>query len=284
MTRTARPLTDERLRLALVELAGQPDASLLLPEVLRSIDALPQVRRRPWDTRGWGRGVLLVAALLATLAIGAAIAFSGPRPDPQPVPSPRPGAISALEFVVPFTYVLPNPESAPLTVRGSDSPVVLYSLAGSYFPPDAQGFRRLEVFLVTGQVHRCVNPDAIEGQDTHRLNTEPSAYLEELRDRIGVGIGPISPATLGNLVAVRATVDPAANSCEGSRIHEDGLGLSWVTFEPSLDNPGTLIVGRTGDTTIGVLISASNDELLAEWLPIAQAYVDSFIFETDAVR
>ena len=59
----------------------------------------------------------------------------------------------------------------------------------------------------------------------------------------------------------------------------DGLGLRHVTFEPALNSPGRLVVARTGETTIGVLISAPNDEALAEWLPIAQAFVDGMNFE-----
>ena len=80
MNERATPITDEALRRALVELAGEPDANALLTEVIRTVDDMPQVRRRPWGTPRWERGALLVAALLATLGIGAAVALNRHAP------------------------------------------------------------------------------------------------------------------------------------------------------------------------------------------------------------
>ena len=88
MSENARHLTDELLQRALTELAADPDGTVLLTDVLRSVDSTAQVRRRPWDVRGWrGAGLLVAAALLVTAAIGSALVLSSRQPEPQPSPS-----------------------------------------------------------------------------------------------------------------------------------------------------------------------------------------------------
>lgn len=268
MTRYASPLTDERLRRALSELAAGPDGSDLLIEVLRTVDSTAQVGRRPWDVRGWGRPMLVLAAvLLITAAIGLAVAAS-PRPQPQPTP-----VITVSDFIVPFTYRLPAGETGTLASIGAAEPGVIYARQTT-FP------RRLEVFLVTGLLHNCLGPGAPGDNGTFVFTDDPSAFLQELRDTAGVGLGSIRPATLGNLSGWGAEVDPAANACGQNALHETGLGLGAISLEAKLDYPGKLLVARSGETTIGVLITASSEDELAEWLPIAQAVVDTFVFST----
>jgi hypothetical protein len=135
--------------------------------------------------------------------------------------------------------------------------------------------QELLVFLVTGNVHVC--GPSLEG---NALDTEPSAFLQGLRDEAGVNMGPISQTTMGNIPAVATELD--LDTCSGSRIHEDGLGMSYQGYEPQLDGPGKLIVGRVGDRTIGVLISHSNVDDYVDWRPIAEAYVATFRFEPPA--
>jgi hypothetical protein len=59
----------------------------------------------------------------------------------------------------------------------------------------------------------------------------------------------------------------------------DGLGLAYGQYEPHLNSPGRLIVARAAGHTIGVFISAPTEQALADWLPIALAYVDGMVFE-----
>ena len=278
MSENARRLTDERLQRALTELSAGPDGTELLTDVLRSVDSAAQVRRRPWDVPGWrGASLLVAAALLVTAAIGAAITLSSRQPEPQPSPSAPallPGVISASDFVVPFSYSLPPGQKVHLTPRGATTPAALYGWGGGI------GSRRLQVFVVTGSVHACPDLSSESGTTgSVRISGEPSAFLQELRDTVGVGIGPIEPTTLGNLPASAAEIDPTRNACSPVLLHENGLGIHAIGLEPKLDNPGMLIVGQAGLKTIGVLISASNKDDYAAWLPTAQAYVDTFAFD-----
>ncbi len=279
MTGRSIRLTDETLRRALVELAGEPDAGALLNDVIRAVDVQPQAQRLPWALPS--RGVLLVAALLATLGIGAAVALSVPRPDPQPAPTPS--AEEAVtdtvpEFAIPFRYVVPDGETDTLgTLDGQLPPETMHALL--------RGQGSLTVFLITGQVHTCEDiaelGGSAEGTTTSTsLGTEPIAFLERLRDDAGVGLGPIRQTMLGNLPAVEAQIDSSAGSCWDVRVHEDRMGLHWATLEPELRGPGTLIVARSQGTTIGALIKATDGESYAEWEPIAREYIDSFEFET----
>jgi hypothetical protein len=277
MTTNAVRLTDDLLRASLRELAEGRDGGELMADVMRTVDATPQLQRRLWDAPGLGRaGLLVAAALLLTVLIGTAVALSLPRPQPEPTPSadaelPRP--VRASAFVVPFTYLVPAGETAELTYEPS-YPAVIYTLRHGYSQPTRT--RKLEVFLVEGHVHGC--PSASEATAT--LDRDPQTFLEELRDEIGVGIARIRPAMMGNLPGFSADIDPRASTCDLVYLHENGMGLGWASREPRLDRPSRLIVARVGATTIGVRISASTAEELAVWLPTAQAYVDSFVFRT----
>ena len=112
MTDHTLHLTDELLQRALTELAEGTDGTVLLNDVLRSVDSAAQVRRRPWDVPGWrGAGLLVAATLLVTAAIGSALVLANRQPEPQPspsVPALLPRVISASDFVAPFTYSLPS--------------------------------------------------------------------------------------------------------------------------------------------------------------------------------
>ena len=283
MTERTTGLTDDALRRALAELAGEPDATALLNEVVRTVDRMPQVPRRSWTAPSWRFGALVAAAVLATLGIGAAVALSLPRPDPQPTPSVPallPDAIAVPDFVVPFTYVLPEGEADELNARGTVMPYPIYGFH--------RGSASLAVFLVTGFVHTCEDLDAVDPSASSgvlegtSLGDEPALFIERLRDEVGVGIGPIRPSMLGNVSALEAEIDPADGTCSRALLHEVGLGLRWS--EPELRGPSTLIVARTGESSIGVLISGADEAAYRDWLPIARAYVDSFVFEDAANR
>jgi hypothetical protein len=270
MTGPTVRLTDETLRRSLVELAGEPDANALLSEVLRTVDTVPQVRRRAWSSMRWERRVLLVAAVLATLGIGAAVSLSAPRPDPQPIPSPE--GIVVPDFAVPFTYRLPEGVTEHLHSKGRVTPYPIFALSGD----------RLTLFLVTGtgNVHSCEDlDDESDGSvDSTSVGRDPVAFLEGLRDDVGVGIGPIQPAMLGNLPAVAAEIDPEKGTCSRARVHENSLGLGATAQEPLLRGPSTLIVAQAGAETIGVLIRGADEAAYREWLPLAYEYVQSFDF------
>lgn len=280
MTGSTSRLSDELLRRSLSELAANPDGSALLTDVLRTVDSTAQVGRRPWDAPGWGRAGLLVATVvLITAALGAAVVFSALRPQPQPTPSAPAvvsDAITVSDFVVPFTYRLPQGETAKLGRVGRAEPAVIYSRQ--------RGFSdHLSVFIITQYLHACPTVTGDPADDTLMIGTEPSAIMQALRDTAGVGLGPISTTTMGNLPAVTAEVDPAGNLCGHYAFHENGLGLGATSMERTLDDPSRLIVARTETRTIGVLISSATQDELVQWLPIAQAYVDSFVFETGAL-
>ena len=113
-----------------------------------------------------------------------------------------------------------------------------------------------------------------------RISTEPSAFLQELRDTAGVGIGPIEPTTLGNLPALAAEIDPTRNRCSPILLHENGLGIGALGQGAEAGQPGhDSSSAQSRGMTIGVLISASSEDEYAAWLPIAQAYVDTFAFD-----
>jgi len=278
MTETTRHLTDELLRRAMTELAEGPDGTILLSDVLRSVDSSAQVRRRPWDVPGGrGAGLLVAAALLVTVVIGSALVLASRQPAPPPSPSAPallPQTFTAPDFVAPFTYSLPAGQTVHLTPKGATTPATIYGRGGG--TPS----RQLQVFLVTGSVHACPDLDSESGVDRILIGTQPSAFLRELRNTVGVGIGPIEPATLGNLPALAADIDPSRNACSPILLHENGLGIQATGLEPTLDNPGRLIVGKSGAQTIAVLISASNEDDYAAWLPTAEDYVDTFAFDT----
>jgi hypothetical protein len=270
MTTSTTRLTDDLLRRALAELADGPDASLLLTEVLRHVEAAPQVARRPWDTRGWGRaGVLVVAALLLVGAIGAAVVLSGPRPDPQPIPTPDPQEpISVPGFVQPFTYRLPPGETLRLEPRGPEPPLVLAAEGGN---------RVLEIFSIRGSVGGCGDAASL---DETGLN--PARFMDGLRGMLGDGMGPERLTTLGNLPAMAADVDLAAVPCRALTFHQSGIGWSGVRLPRLLDQPSSLIVARTNYGMVGAIISARSEAAYDEWLPIARAYLDSIVFNIGA--
>ena len=125
MTDHTLHLTDELLQRALTELAEGTDGTVLLNDVLRSVDSTAQVRRRPWDVPGWrGAGLPPAATLLVTAAIGSALVLANRQPEPQPspsVPALLPRVISASDFVAPFTYSLPSGQRVSLAPMGVTS-------------------------------------------------------------------------------------------------------------------------------------------------------------------
>jgi hypothetical protein len=267
MTDHAARLTDELLRRALVELAGSPDGDLVLTDVMHQVDALPQLRRRPWELRGWGRlAVVLVAALLlAAAAIGTTVLLWHPKPPPS---APISAYLSQDTQKIPFTYRIPGGERGQLIPRvsGTTGGAVLSRVSGP---------RKLELFVVTGLVHTC---DLPARTGTAELPADPTGFLSGLRTQLGGALSETSSTTLGNLPAARADIRGPATTC-GPALHLNNLALGYKTWEPVLKNPGRLIIARDEGATIGVLISAETDEDLAEWMPIAQAYVDSLVFE-----
>ncbi|HEX6655524.1 MAG TPA: hypothetical protein VF153_04860 [Candidatus Limnocylindria bacterium] len=291
MTDNARRLTDVVLQRALAELAAGVDGDVLLNDVLRTVDTRTQVGRRPWDTRGWGRAAALLAAAAALLvagAIGTTLTLSRPQPTPLPTASstalpsaasrPLPTAvpqnptpIEVSDFVPPFTYRAPAGLYGDLFSHGNPAKV--------YFTDSRAGLSgRFELFPVSGYVHGCgvATGNALP---TSQLNTEPTAFLEALRDKVGVRIGPITSTTLGNLPAVSADIFPTQSGCATVMLHIDGLGLSYAEFEPNLNSPAHLIVARVNGRTIGVLMSAPSEAALTDWLPIALAYEEGMVFD-----
>ena len=278
MTDRAMPLTEAALRKALVELAGEPDANALLTDVMRAVEGMPQMRRRPWDIPPLGRGALLLAAALATLGIGAAVALSQPRPDPQPTPSAPallPDVITVAQAAEPFRYQIPEGEADTFNEIGGSGASGMFALHHE--------FGSIAVFPVTGDVHTCEledgpEPSAEPVRVTAGFGTDPRLYREGLRDRVGIGIGEIHPSMLGNLPAMEAEIGPSDSSTCYPQVHEDGLGLGSDALEPELRGPGKLIVAHGGLRTVGVLINAVDEAAYDKWLPIAEVYVGSFDF------
>ena len=278
MTGTSPRLTDDVLYRALTELAAGPDSELLLADVLHTVDNQAQVGRRAWDTRGWRRAALLVAAaaLLVVAAVGTTVLLTRPQPSPKPTPSAPTveGPIDVVGFVTEFSYSVPPGQSVTLRPQQMNT----YDVYGRY----DEG-RKLELFPISGLIHGCL------GEDEGVLATEPMAYMRALRDTEGIGLGPIIRTTFGDQPAVVAEIDPAKGTCSHPTFHVPGLR----TYEPSVIGPSKLLItkaswapseatnGRTS-VSIGILISASDEEAYAAWLPIAEAYVDSFVFDTSS--
>ena len=139
----------------------------------------------------------------------------------------------------------------------------------------------LQVFVVTGSVHVC--PDLSsdfryrqrpDQRGAVRLPARASGYRRR-RHRTDP-----SPPRSGTFPHWLRRSIPRAIACSPILLHQHGLGIRAIGLEPKLDNPGMLIVGQAGLKTIGVLISASNEDDYAAWLPTAQAYVDTFVFDT----
>jgi hypothetical protein len=256
MTRTARSLSDDLLRRALAELAAGPDASALVSDVLRSVDTATQVPRRRWDVSGSRRAGLLLVAAVLTAAIGGAVALSSPRPAPEPTPSPPavPGAaIQVDDFVQWFTYQVPPGRTALLETPQAEYPA--HTLT--------DGSRRLQLFSIWSQEV-----------------TDPVEVVQGLRDRMGSCITGVRPATLGNLPAMVAEFTPGPGRCSTLSFFSPGIGTTPI----SVSDPSKLLVAQTSHGTIGVLVSAPTDDELRAWLPVAQAYVDSFEFTTGVNR
>lgn len=281
MTSRAMRPTDDALHRALIELAGDPDGSALLADVMRTVDATPQqLRRRPWPVPPLGRGALLVAAVLAALGIGAAVALSQPQPEPRPAPSDealKPDVLAVPEFVMPFRYQIPEGETEEVTQLGGRG---VYPMFGLF-----RGAGNLTVFEVTGSIHTCELEDVPEPSGeparlTEELGTDPTPFIEGLRDRVGINLGEIRPTMLGSQPAIETEIGPSDSSDCYPQAHLDGMGIGGLTYEPELRGPGKLIVARAGSRTIGVLIKAGDEAAYEKWLPIAQAYVDSFDFYT----
>ena len=270
MTTNSPPLTDDLLRQALAELTAGPDSDLLLADVLRIVDSQTQVRRRAWDTRGWGRAAMLIAAaaLLLAAAIGATVTLSRPQPSPLPTRTPLPLSTELIrvpDFFAPFAYRIPVGMSGNLEVRSA--PDGFYSIAG-----DAANSGTLALFYMTGGMHGC----PVDGDDP-TTNDDVAALLRELDE------GPISRTSLGGLPAWTVGVDPARGKCRGATFHLHGLDVAPLEAQLTLSKPGRLIAASSGAGTIGVLISAPNEAALSEWLPMADALVSGFEFNAPAL-
>lgn len=179
--------------------------------------------------------------------------------------------ITVSDFAVKFTYRLPVGATAELEAHGNVDKI--------YFT-DARvlGAGRLDLFPISGAIHKCGSrsADSVQGST---IPAAPAAFLEALRDEAGVGMGPITAATLGNLPAIATDIDPSIGACAGVSLHLNGMGLAFGQYEPALDRPGRLVVASVGGKTIGALISAPNKDALAGALPIAQAYLDGMVFD-----
>lgn len=277
MTGHVDRLSDDVLRRALSELAAGPDADLLMADVLRTVDGHAQVGRRPWDTRGWGRAALLVAAvaLLASAVIGATVTLMRPEPSPEPVRSPIPltnEVVNVPDFFVPFSYRVPEGMSGKLeTVSNPDS---LYTIRPS------AGSGTFVLFPITGTMH--VFP---VGGATPHCRSQPSLATDDdvatfLR---GLDEGPVNQTSLGGQAAFSVSIDPSRSSCRNSRFHVDGLNAAFLEPELQLVYPGRLIVARTADATIGLLIYAPTDAALSAWLPVADALTSGLTFDATAL-
>jgi hypothetical protein len=270
MTANTPRLTDDRLRQALTELAAGPDADMLLTDVLRSVDSQPQVARRPWDTRGWGRAALLVAAavLLVAATIGATLVLTRPQPQPQPTRTPLPLSTELIrvpDFFAPFTYRVPLGMSGKL--QADAHPDGFYAIKAK-----ESGSATVTLFYMTGGMHGC----PVDGDDP-KTNDDVSALLQSLDE------GPVDQASLGGLPALTVGVDPSQGACRNAVFHLHGLNAPPLEAQLSLARPGRLIAASTGAGTLGVLISAPTDAALAEWLPVADALVSGIQFDDTAL-
>ena len=124
MTTNSSRLTDDLLRRALTELAAGPDGDMLLRDVLGAVESRPQVARRPWDTRRWGRSAVLVAvaALLVVAMVGATVVLTQPQPSPPPTRTPLPlsdEVVRVPDFLAPFSYRVPVGLSGKLDIQSN---------------------------------------------------------------------------------------------------------------------------------------------------------------------
>jgi hypothetical protein len=278
MTDNAQRLTDDVVRRALSELAAGPDADVLVSDVLRTVDAQAQVGRRPWDTRGWGRAAVLVAAaaLLVTAVIGATVTLTRPQPTPQPVRTPLPltnELVRVPDFFVPFSYRVPEGMSGKLmTTYNPDSVYAIRPKAGS---------GTFVLFSITGQMHAF--PVAGATRECRSLGSEPATDDDVATFLRGLDEGPIQQTTLGGQPASEVVIDPAGSACRNAVFHVHGLLASQLEPGLPLAYPGRLIVSRTADATVGLLIYAPTAAALADWLPVAGALTNGLTFDAAAL-
>jgi hypothetical protein len=279
MTTNSQPLTDDLLRRALTELAGGPDGDMLMADVLRAVDSRPQVAPRPWDTRGWRRTAVLVAAaaLLVAAMVGTTVVLMRPQPSPPPptrTPLPLSNQVVRVpDFFVPFTYRMPVGMSDRLETSFLRN--MIYSIGSK-----TTGSEKLVLFRISGDMHAIPGPDGTG--ECRSIGHEP-ATDEELESFLqGLDEGPVTRTTLGELPAFTVAIDAAHSACRNSLFHVGSI--SGIAREPELQlvYPGFFTAAWTPAGTVGALIYAPTNSALAEWLPVAQALLNGLRFDGPA--
>jgi hypothetical protein len=233
---------------------------------------LAQVRPGSWPTaRPVLRFVASAAVVVALLAAGALLAvWVGARLEADDL---RQRELST--HPLPFTYAIP-PDSGLAPDRPFDAWVVGWSAGGSkedraarsasepWGPnPAAEHGVMIGVGPVWGH--------SIEGRFV--LRRDPAGFLEDLRDRARVAMGPIEAATVSGIPALAADIDQLQTDLHPGTNTAGLAGKGYVA-----DFPSRLIVTVVDEHPVFIQIWARNAKALEAWLPTAQQFVDSIRF------
>jgi hypothetical protein len=273
-----------------------------LPETSQRSSPLRSFRRPAMQTTLRGRTSSFaappaVAAVLLVLVVGGSILvlggrshiFGGPDGTPTPVPSPTSSATATANP----TAASPGPIQTSRPVDSIAPSSGVFSVGGNglafeYRIPDGvqltqavregvvgfgDGLPGLSYGLETGVPGRGVVVAEVTGATFHATNagqagrvTDAESFLHAA-DRVGYGVGEISSTEFAGLPALAADQSTGAwatTETPSSHVLVLGHGVH-----------SRLIVADVGSVVVLVQIWASDRDALAEWLPTAQAFVDS---------
>jgi hypothetical protein len=105
------------------------------------------------------------------------------------------------------------------------------------------------------------------------LRRDPAGFLEDLRDRSHVPMGPIEPTVVDGRPAMTAAIEP-----QGWDLHfgERTLGLAGMGY--TFRQPSRLIVTAVDGQSVFIQIWTRDRKAFAAWLPTAMRFVDSIRF------
>jgi len=223
-----------------------------------------------------------IAALLALAVLALALIAGGAfRRDSAPAPKQ-----TAEWFVRPFEYAIPAGSGLRPVADGPHRDVIGW-FEGSDVPlgPSADpllggvipdfGGQRPDSGIARGVIVGSGEKAWSHAGDRFFISPMPAAFVADLRDRFGVGMGPIVEASLDGRPAVSTVLTGTGDN----DIHVSGpiTGLVSQPFVLVI-NPARLIVTEVDGETIFILIWARTTADLDAWMPVADQFIRSIHF------
>jgi len=111
------------------------------------------------------------------------------------------------------------------------------------------------------------------------LGQTPAEVLTTIRDAGGMGLGDPVETTVDGRFALATDLDPSTSTCWRNEIHpnNDAPGLAGIAF-PVGEAPAQIVAFEVNGTTVLALLWADTAAVLADWLPTAQAALDTIRF------